>query len=192
MSTEIALILSGNNLIRQTRQAEFCYSVCFFCKPKTNLVCKNERMNFMSYWTHIVAAIDVDTYLEEKDIETVVEAMLENAPSITGSEGDVDIFVNVLSGYNCSMGRDCSACPYKDTIEQFEDGGFGCYAEEDFECPSGEYQTRVVITIIGDLRGRQETTTHKEWDAFNNYVAKEIRGKRGFGVRNCTCSIQSE
>ena len=61
----------------------------------------------MSWWTHIVAAIDVDTYISSKTIKSDVEELLKGAPAITGSEGNADIFVNVLSGTNISTNRDC-------------------------------------------------------------------------------------
>jgi hypothetical protein len=41
----------------------------------------------MSHWTHIIAAIDIDTYHDDKDIKGYVENILVNAPKITGREG---------------------------------------------------------------------------------------------------------
>jgi len=141
-------------------------------------------------WTHIVAAIDVDTYIEDKNIKSIVEKMLENAPKITGSEGNADVFVNVLSGYNSWTNCDCAHCEYGNTIQHLNEGGFKCDADWDYQCPEGEYQSRVVITVVGDLRDRRKQQTHKEWNAFNNYVAKKIRGKKGFEIRNCACVIR--
>ena len=138
----------------------------------------------MSSWTHIVASIDVDTYIEDHDIQSVVEGMLEGAPRITGSEGDANIFVNVLPGHNSWTSKDCNHCKYGTA------GGLGldCDAEDDYVCQSGEYQTRVVITVVGDLRDRIKAATHKEWKAFQKYVAR----KNGcdFMIRNCACRIQ--
>jgi len=50
----------------------------------------------MSYWTHIVAILEVDTYIEDKNIKQIVENKLIKAPKITGSEGCADVFVNVF------------------------------------------------------------------------------------------------
>ena len=141
----------------------------------------------MSNWTHIVASIDAETYIYSKDIQSVVEDMIKNAPKITGSERDADIFVNKLSGYNCSMSFDCNACQYKDTL-QSDDEGFWCDAPEGFVCPDGKYQTRVVITVIGDLRDRHREQTKREWLAFKDYIAKHIN-ENGFCIRNCSCNI---
>lgn len=143
----------------------------------------------MSNWTHIVASIDVDTYIESKNIKEEVEKLLEKAPKITGSEGNADIFVNVLSGHNTFTSCDCMNCEYGKTVIHHSEGGFSCDADEKYECPKGKYQTRVVITVIGDLRDRMKTKTHKEWNAFNNFIAKKVNSKYGFHIRNCACRI---
>lgn len=45
----------------------------------------------MSQWTHIVAALDIDTYEADANIGQVVEKMLADAPKITGSEGNAEV-----------------------------------------------------------------------------------------------------
>lgn len=104
----------------------------------------------MSRWTHIVAAIDVDTFIESDTIQQDVEALLNSAPKITGSESDAEVFVNVPSGYNVS-------CTYSN----------GTYHE---------FQTRVVITVIGDLRDRDRAQTKQEWLDFKKYIYKTVNG----------------
>ena len=49
--------------------------------------------------------------------------MLEDAPKITGSEGNAEIFVNVLRGHNIFMSCDCNSCEYKDTIVHHKEEG---------------------------------------------------------------------
>ena len=140
----------------------------------------------MSYWTHIIGVLHVDTYIEHDNIAEYVEDILKNAPKITGSEGDADIFVNQQSGYCIFTSCDCNRCEYKDTIQFVDTGGFVCEAPDDYKCPSGKYQTRVVITVCGDLRDRMQSETKKEWNAFHQYLAKEC----GFGIRIATCRIE--
>lgn len=142
----------------------------------------------MSHWTHIVAAIDVDTYIESSTIKTEVEKMLKNAPRITGSERDAEVFVNVLSGYNHYTNADCTACKYGVTVCYLKKGGYTCEAPDGYVCPEGKYQTRVVITVIGDLRDRMREQTTEEWKAFKRYVGESIN-ENGFYVRNCSCNI---
>lgn len=144
----------------------------------------------MSYWTHIVAAIDVETYIQSKTIQSDVERLLEDAPKITGSEGSADVFVNVLSGANHWTSCDCACCDYKDTIQyDNEEGGFWCDCSDNYRCPHGEYQTRVVITVIGDLRDRMKKRTKTEWQEFKKYIEEHINGD-GFYIRNCSCKIK--
>lgn len=138
----------------------------------------------MSMWTHIAATLDVETYIEDKNIKNTVVEMLSKAPEITGSEGNADVFVNVLSGYNTSTNADCNACKYKESVVILEDG-FQCEAEDDFVCPDGEYQTRVVITILGDQRDRREEQTKREYLSFVQFLEKEC----GFFIRNASVSI---
>lgn len=81
-------------------------------------------------------------------------------------------------------------CEYKNTIKHLDEGRFQCGADENYECPEGEYQSRVVITVVGDLRDRMKQETHMEWNAFNNCIAKKIRGKSCFDIKNCSCRIR--
>ena len=54
----------------------------------------------MSKWTKIVSTIHADTYIKLPDIESYARVGLENAPLITGSERNADVFVNAKSGTN--------------------------------------------------------------------------------------------
>lgn len=140
----------------------------------------------MSHWTHIVGVMHVDTYVEVDDIKAYVEDKLKNAPKITGSEEDAAVFVNPEPGYNISISCDCDRCDYKHTIENYEDGSYGCCAPDDYVCPRGKYQSRVIITVYGDLRDRMRAQTRKEWNDFHRFVAKEL----DFGIRIATCRIE--
>ncbi len=144
----------------------------------------------MSMWTHIVASIDVDTYKEVNDPKLYVENLLKDAPRITGSEEDAEVFVNVLGGYNIFTNADCANCDYCGGRRDNERGSFYCMAPEDneFRCLTGKYQSRVVITVIGDLRDRLIPETQKEWKAFKKYVRKVVGQK--YGIRNCSCQIK--
>ena len=144
----------------------------------------------MSWWTHIVAAIDVDTYIC-KDNDIVVNEVyefLKGAPEIIGSEGNANVFVNILPGYNCYTSADCNRCEYNPSIVRGSKCGFQCDSPDGYKCPDGEYQSRVVITVIGDLRDRMLEETQKEWDDFKAYVDGEVN-ENGYIVRNCSCNI---
>lgn len=140
----------------------------------------------MSSWTHIVAAIDVDTFIDSHTIQQDVEKLLAAAPKITGSEGDADVFVNVLSGYNHHIYRDCERCDFYEG--ESSDGKLYCRKGDGDSCLDSKFQTRVVITVIGDLRDRDREETKQEWLAFKTYIYKSVNDT-GFWVRNCSCNI---
>ena len=142
----------------------------------------------MSHWTHIVASLYIDTSIEDHEIEKTTEKMLKKAPRITGSEGDADIFVNKLSGHNIWTGFDCTICQYKETAK-ITGEGLVCGCPDDFHCPSGEYQTCVVITIAGDLRDRQKKQTQKEYQRFKKYVIKKLHEVKG-ELLSSACTIR--
>jgi hypothetical protein len=116
-------------------------------------------------WTHITACLSVDTGLVEPrgHVKKVITKELKEAPKITGSEGAADVYVNVPSGYNCFIGRDCCHCPHYT-------GEADCEPPHDFECPEGRYQTRVVISIQGDLRDRMKDQTRDEFKEFLKFI----------------------
>lgn len=99
-------------------------------------------------WTHITATIVVDTFENKKDIKKYVERKLKKAPIIYGGEENASIYVNRLNGYNTYI---------------------------DSDCEQGKYQTKVYITIVGDLRYRSKEDVLKEYIDFLNYITKELK-----------------
>ena len=99
-------------------------------------------------WTHITATIVVDTFENKKDIKKYVERKLKKAPTIYGGEEDASIYVNRLNGYNTYI---------------------------DSDCEQSKYQTKVCITIVGDLRYRSKEDVLKEYIDFLNYITKELK-----------------
>ena len=131
----------------------------------------------MSMWTHITACMSVETGIIAKkpELKKQVKEYLDKAPKITGSEGPADVFVNIQGGYSFYTSRDCDRCKYKDSIIELkdEDGNdyMMCSAPDKHDC-SAEYQTRVVISVQGDLRDRVKEETEKEFEEFKKYVEK--------------------
>ena len=131
----------------------------------------------MSMWTHITACISVETGIVAKKpvLKRQVKEYLTKAPKITGSEGPADVFVNIQSGYSFYTSRDCEHCKYKDSIIELKDENgddyMTCSKAEKRDC-SAEYQTRIVISVQGDLRDRAKEETEKEFEEFKKYVEK--------------------
>lgn len=101
----------------------------------------------MSMWTYVTGCILIDTMEEKEDIKAYIKKMLKDAPKITGSEQDVDIFINPLSGCNVS------------TMKVKGDA---------VECK--DYQTCAAITLVGSLRDREIKDTQKELEDFIEFV----------------------
>ena len=139
----------------------------------------------MSIWTHIASCIYLETDIRSNNIDIIIKNILEQAPQITGSESNADIFVNVLSGSNTFIGADCSHCPFGHTKKNLPKGGFKCSAPEEYECEEGEYQTSVAITIIGDLRDKTKEETKKEYNALIKWLKE-----RNFSIRIKSCEIK--
>ena len=131
----------------------------------------------MSMWTHITACMSVETGIVAKKpaLKKQVKEYLDKAPKITGSEGPADVFVNIQGGYSFYTSRDCDRCKYKDSIIELKDENgddyMMCSAPDKHDC-SAEYQTRVVISVQGDLRDRVKEETEKEFEEVKKYVEK--------------------
>jgi hypothetical protein len=104
----------------------------------------------MSLWTYVIGSICVDTH-SDNAVEKV-KNFLDIAPKITGSERDVDIFLNQPIGYNC----------YESDFDKN-----GIFIEH-------EYESRVVITLFGTLRDRQKQQTQEEVLNFMQYLMKNF------------------
>lgn len=144
----------------------------------------------MSHWTHITACLSVETGIIAKrsDLRKKLNKYLKDAPKITGSEGDADVYVNIQRGHNFFTSRDCERCIYKDTIRDIKVDGedwIECDAPTGHDC-SAEYQTCVVISVQGDLRDRTKKQTQKEWNKFLKYIEK------GNLVRDYSINIEGE
>ena len=124
----------------------------------------------MSRWTQVTGCLYIETHLERKDIVEHIKSLIDIAPKITGSEKDVDIFVNALTGYNTSTNCDCEHCEYGKTRVFQKKGQFTCDADNNYKCPDGEYQTCVAVTIVGDLRDRDIRATCCEVTDFVQYL----------------------
>lgn len=105
----------------------------------------------MSNWTHIIGSLYVETFKERKNIKKYVENVLNEAPKITGSESDTDIFVNPLSGYNISSWK------------EDKNGNFL------------HFQSCVCISLAGDLRDRNIDQTEKEFNEFIDFIKSKFQ-----------------
>lgn len=117
----------------------------------------------MSRWTHITSCMSVDTCIENrKRVKKSIIDYINNAPKITGSEKDADIYITLQRDYNVSSWK------------QNNKGEFI------------KYQTCIIISIQGDLRDKDGETTKEEFINFLNYIKKE------YIVRDYSINIEDE
>lgn len=100
----------------------------------------------MSRWCHASASIFGDTIFwgTHKELTKKVQTALLDAPKITGSEGNLDVYVNAISGYTMSIGL------------------------------KKQLQNQVVITLAGDLRDTDYEQVTKELNEFLEFVKLHI------------------
>lgn len=144
----------------------------------------------MSCWTHITGCISIDTFktMKRSNLKSEIKRCMKKAPKITGSEKNAEIFVNIPSGSSFWTSHDCDHCKYKDTSRTVTENGEEyeeCDGPTNYDC-SGEYQTRAVISIQGDLRDRMKDETEEEFNAFLEYV------KKMYSIRDYSVNIEGD
>ena len=61
----------------------------------------------MSWWTHIKGVIEVNVPgRTQAEIQYVLETVLDHLPRVTGSEGDMNVYIAREAGYNNSCSCD--------------------------------------------------------------------------------------
>ena len=142
----------------------------------------------MSMWTHITAAIYIDSYMYCDNLKEEIEKKIKDAPAITGSEEDACIFVNIMPGYNASVSHDCNRCKY--FKEEINEGYYYCEKpdDSDYKCKPGKYQSCAMLTIAGNLRNRDKEKTLKEFNEVLNFLEKNCK----FSIRNYSININQD
>ena len=125
----------------------------------------------MSHWSNCSVILFISTYQQIPDFEKQIKEMLENAPKITGSEGNCDYTpLNFIEGMSTS--RDCRRCPYLDI-------NLVCTKEHIKEyylkyCISGQYVDRcnIIITSKHGLRDKTKEETIIQFKQLIQYLKK--------------------
>lgn len=88
------------------------------------------------------------------------------------------------------MSRDCEHCKWKDTIREYTEDGEDyqeCDAPKGHDC-SAHYQTRIVISVQGDLRDRTKEQTEEEFEAFKDFINNSLH----MYIRDYTVNIEGD
>ena len=149
----------------------------------------------MSRWSYCNAIISIYTYNEIPNFKELIDIALDNAPKITGSEGDcVYTAIDFMEGKSSSY--PCNKCPiYCDTItkrtKKYCPGINSEYlTEKDIEnclIRSLEYslfykmtlyydRCKIVISDMHGLRDKTKDETIKEFNDFIKYLKTIFNG----------------
>lgn len=138
----------------------------------------------MSYWTSIMAVIEIDlmdlflpkiwadeekAMVTQEEIDSKAQEIFDNMPRITGSEVDADTFLNHGSWEGMSVPKDCRA----ENVEYVD------------------YRFKYFITIWGALRDRFKADTEKEFKALMAYLREKVDATHQPGDESSVGSIQS-
>lgn len=116
----------------------------------------------MSSWTYITGTIVVSPMGRTQHEKTyILNTVLDHLPRVTGSEGDMDIYINQKNGTNSS----CSADEFGYCTNNLVDS----YGNKSQRNGWLRTQDEYILTIDASLRDREFSETLKE---FNNWLCR--------------------
>ena len=124
----------------------------------------------MSYWTHVNGSIIVDVPgRTQEESEYVLKTVLKHLPVVTGSESDMDVFIQRQSGTNMSSSHDEYGMTTNNLVDR--------YGDRSRTRGWLEVQTKYILTVQGDLRDREFDDTFKEFMNWLCRLAKRVSVK---------------
>lgn len=109
----------------------------------------------MSYWTYINGTIIVSPMgRTQSEKRYVLDTVLEHLPRVTGSEGDMNVYVIQKNGYNCS-----SSCDEFGQVTNNLIGRYGSKSRNGWLNVQDEY----IIVVNASLRDREFDQTYREF-----------------------------
>lgn len=116
----------------------------------------------MSRWTHVNGSIVVDVFgRTQEESEYILKTVLKHLPVVTGSESDMDIFIQKQSGTNMSSSQDEYGMSTNNLVDMY-----GCRSHTRGWL---NVQTKYILIVQGDLRDRVFDDTFKE---FMNWICR--------------------
>ena len=110
----------------------------------------------MSWWTHIKGVVEVDVGgRTQAEVRYVLESVLDHLPRVTGSEGDMNVYVAQELGDNYS-----SSC---DEFGMRTNNLKDCYGDKTYKHGFLSLQSKYMLTIDADLRDRGFVQTKREF-----------------------------
>lgn len=114
----------------------------------------------MSYWTEVNGTITVAPMgRTQAEKRYILETVLDHLPRVTGSEGDMDVYIIQKKGFDCGSSHT-------------EFGEWGGY--KNWKTLSTEMQSEYILVVNGSLRDRQFTQTFREFIKWIVRLGKRI------------------
>lgn len=124
--------------------------------------------------THkIIVNIYTESYDKTMDVDIITDKIKKEAPKITGSNGNANIFVNSFNCCNLFPHQHCLKCPHIDKVVNVVHGEIVCNHPRDFVCPEIEHKT-VRVSILVHLQGRTIQQTRQEYLKFIKWVKDNL------------------
>ena len=122
----------------------------------------------MSFWTYVNGSIIVEpSGRTQPEKRYILDTVLNHLPLVTGSEGDMEIYVNQMDGYNESSSCD----EYGERTNNLTD----IYGNKTFHGGWLEIQRCYIITLHGSLRDRMFNETYREFIKWLCRLSKRIQ-----------------
>lgn len=110
----------------------------------------------MSWWTHIKGVVEVDVGgRTQAEVRYILESVLDHLPRVTGSEGDMNVYITQESGENMS----CSCDEFGMRTNNLKD----FYGDKTYKHGFLRLQSKYMLTIDADLRDREFGETKREF-----------------------------
>lgn len=122
----------------------------------------------MSMWTYISGTITVDAIgRTQAEKEYILRTILDHLPLVTGSEGDLSVYLIKANGHDCSS-----------SVDEFENRSnqlTNSYGAHDQKNGWLKTQSKYIIVVDGSLRNRMFDTTFAEFNKWLCRLAKRVQ-----------------
>lgn len=110
----------------------------------------------MSYWTYINGTVTVSPMgRTQAEKRYILDTVLDHLPRVTGSEGDMDVYVIQKNGYNSSSSCD----EFGDRTNNLKDR----YGNKSYDRGWLQTQDEYILVVNAALRDREFEQTYKEF-----------------------------
>lgn len=121
----------------------------------------------MSWWTHIRGTIEVEVFgRTQAESRYILESVLDHLPRVTGSEGDMNVYITQEAGYtHYSSVDEFGLC-----TNNLKDD----YGDKTRQRGWLRTQSKYMLTVEGDLRDREFEETKREFMKWICRLAKRL------------------